>query len=74
MAGERQRIKKKWYPIVAQGEFEKTKLGESFVHAAKDLMGKHLTLNLMALTNDPKKQGVSLTFKVVRVEGDSGVA
>lgn len=74
MATEKQRSKKKWYPIVAKGEFDKIMLGESLVGSSKDLMGKTLHLNLMTLTNDPKKQGVTLVFKVTSVDGDTGQA
>ncbi len=74
MVSERQRAKKKWFPIVGKGEFDKIKLGESHVNSAKDLVGKHLKINLMVLTNDPKKQSASLMFKVTSVEGDTGVA
>ena len=74
MAGEKQRAKKKWYPLIARGEFDKAHLGESLVHSPKDLIGKHLNINLMVLTNDPKKQSVTLMFKVTSVEGDAGIA
>ena len=75
MAGEKQqRAKKKWYTIVGKGDFDKVTLGESLVHSARDLIGKKLKINLMVLTNDPKKQSVSLVFSVASVDGDTGLA
>ncbi len=74
MPTEKQRARKKWIPIFASGEFDKIKLGESYVHSAKDLLHKQLTLNLMTLTNDPKKQSVNVVFCVNHIEGDCGVA
>ena len=74
MATEKQRARKKWHDIIGKGIFDKVKLGESLVNGAKDLLGKRLKINLMVLTNDPKKQSITLVFNVVSVEGDNGIA
>ena len=41
------------------------KLGETRAYSPQDLIGKSLKVNLMALTNDPKTQSVTLRFKIV---------
>lgn len=74
MAEAKQRAKKKWFQIVGKGELDKKVLGESLAVTPHTLIGKHLSLNLMALTGDPKRQSVTLDFEVVAVDGTSGVA
>jgi len=60
--------KKEWYPILAPNMFKNTLLGETLVYGPEQIMGKSLTQNLMALTNDVKKQGINVSFEVVNVE------
>ena len=74
MVVKRQKGKKKWFPIMAKGEFDKADLGESYVRNVDSLVGKKLKVNMMALTNDPRKQSVTLMFAVTKVENNSGVA
>jgi ribosomal protein S3AE len=74
MVTKRQRGKKKWFTIVAEPEFGKQKLGESLVYAAEDLVGKKLHVNLMTLMNDPRKQNVTLSFAIMKVEGTTSIA
>ena len=49
-------------------------LGESRVTSPQDLLGKSVHVNLMALTNDPRKQSFNVRFLVKSVDGDTGVA
>ena len=74
MVSEKQRSKKKWLSIVAKGEFNNVKLGESLVATPQHLLNKYLKINLMTLTNDPKKQGITVRFAVKNVDGNTGVA
>lgn len=60
--------KKEWYPILAPNMFRNVLLGETFVYGPEQVMGKSLSQNLMALTNDVKKQGINVSFEVVSVE------
>ena len=63
------KIKKKlWYPIVAPKQFENTVIGETLVYDPQAMVGKSLSVSLMALTNDMKKQNINMHFKVVNVE------
>jgi ribosomal protein S3AE len=71
MVTSKQKGKKKWFPIVGKGEFDNALLGEGLGKTPQDLVGKKVSINLMVLTNDPRKQSVSLDFLVKGVEGNN---
>lgn len=62
--------KKKWFEIVAPKLFDERVIGETTVTEASRLIGKPVLLNLMALTNDPRKQNISIKFNVESVKDD----
>lgn len=62
--------KKQWYPIIAPKQFENAVIGETLVNEPGAMLGKTLSHSLMNLTNDMKRQNISIRFKVVEVEGD----
>lgn len=64
--------KKKWFPIQAPKIFENQVVGETFIYESEQLPAKHITVNLMALTGNPKKQNMSVHFAVSGVK--EGVA
>ena len=73
MAEQSTKVKKKqWYPIVAPKLFDYTLIGETLVFEPSQMIGKTLNYSLMNLTNDPKRQNVTIFFKVIGVEGDNG--
>lgn len=74
MATGRSKGKKKWFQIVGQGAFDKAPLGEGFARSAEDLVGRHVSVNLMNLMNDPRKQSVTLDFIVVKADGNVAYA
>ena len=61
--------KKQWYPIIAPKQFENVVIGETLVYEPQQMLGKTLSHSLMNLTNDMKRQNVSIRFKVVEIEG-----
>ena len=65
--------KKKWCPIIAPELFQNKFLGESLVDDASLLMNKTITVNLMQLTGDMKKQNMNVMFKVVDVKEGKGI-
>ena len=67
-------IKKKWYNIVSPEMFRDFVIGETFVAEPSIIVGKTLSINLMTLTNDIKKQNINLKFLVNRVENETGIA
>ena len=66
--------KKRWFAIHASQEFGHQKIGESYVELPEQLQNKHLRVNLGFLMGDPKKQSYTVTFKVVEIKGETGVA
>lgn len=65
--------KKKWVQIVAPKLFSEQVLGESFVGEVDELMGRSAKVSLMVLTNDPQKQAISVSFKVIGVDNGRAV-
>lgn len=57
-------IKKKWIKLYAPALFKHQELGETYVADNKLAIGKTISVNLMNLTRDPKKQNVYVSFKV----------
>ena len=68
------RKKKRWLPIVAPALFQNVVLGQSYVSDASLLQDKDLTVNLMNITGDSKKQNINVQFAVTSVADGKGVA
>ena len=64
--------RKDWYQILAPKVFRNVVLGESLVYEPEQMIGKGINQNLMSLTNDIKKQNISIHFEVVNVENGKG--
>ena len=64
--------KKQWYNITAPKQFDNAVIGETLVYEPQQMLGKTLSHSLMNLTNDMKRQNVSIRFKVAEIEGDKG--
>ena len=62
--------KKKWYRINASKEFKNSFIGESLSDELNNLIGKTINVNLINLTNDPKKQNFKIKFKINEVKND----
>lgn len=56
--------KKKWYQILAPKEFNEAIIGETPSLDPRLLIDKVVTVNLMDLTRDIKKQNINMRFKV----------
>lgn len=65
--------KKNWYEIVAPKIFDERIIGETTVTEPSKLIGKPVLLNLMVLTNDPKKQNISVKFIVDSVQDNRAI-
>jgi len=66
--------KKKWVPIFAGKEFNNKEIGETFIEEADLAMNKAVTLNLMNLVGDPKRQNFNVKFKVSSVKNGQAFA
>jgi small subunit ribosomal protein S3Ae len=59
--------RKSWYSILAPQLFGKAKIGESIVEEASSLVGRTVSLSLMTLTGDMKKQNTTINFEVAGI-------
>ncbi len=66
--------KKQWCEIIDSGIFGGAVLGESYVEEPSLLLNKVLTINMMELLRDIKKQNVNLMFIVKSLKEGKGVA
>ena len=64
-ASKASKVKKKWYQILAPKEFNESLIGETLSFDPRLLINKVVTVNLMSLTRDIKKQNIIMRFKVI---------
>lgn len=65
--------KRKWFQIYAPTMFNNQLLGETFVYETETIPEKHVSVNLMTLTGNPKKQNFDVFFKVIDLKEGKGV-
>lgn len=63
--------KKKWFTIVASKEFGNKVIGETPAEKVKILDGRVVKTNLGNLTNQRQKRHISVSFKIIKVEGST---
>jgi ribosomal protein S3AE len=61
-------VKKHWVPLLAPSMFKHEQLGESYVLETDSLKGRGITVNLMNLTGDMKRQNLNVSFRVTDVK------
>lgn len=61
--------RKKWYEIIAPKIFYEQPIGETISNEPDSVMGRTVSINLMILTKDIKKQNINVSFKVKEVKG-----
>jgi ribosomal protein S3AE len=61
-------LKKHWVPVLAPALFKSEQLGESYVLETDTLKNRSITVNLMNITGDMKKQNLGVSFKIVNVK------
>ena len=74
MATNVQKKKKRWYSIYVESQSGNQLIGESLTSDINSIMGKKIYVNLMNLTDDPKKQNFNIAFKVTKIDGDKALA
>lgn len=67
------KVKKKWVELRAPKSFNSVDLGHTHVAASEGAIGKNITVNLMNLTGDMRKQNIQITFHVTNVQDGKGV-
>ncbi|MFH1053550.1 MAG: hypothetical protein V1740_04005 [Candidatus Woesearchaeota archaeon] len=62
--------KKRWVQLFAPKSMNNTFLGESFTDDPQNLLNRSMKINLMTITNDMKKQNMTIRFRVDNVSGE----
>lgn len=65
--------KKRWFGIVSPKEFGARTIGETLAEEPNNLVGRVLKVNLMNLTNDFKRQGVNVKFRIESVNDNNAI-
>jgi len=60
--------KKRWVGIAAPALFDNMFLGEVYLGEAEEAIGRVITVSLMAITGDPKRQATKISFKIDGVQ------
>tara|TARA_Y100000310_G_scaffold317335_1_gene370109 strand:+ start:2494 stop:3087 length:594 start_codon:yes stop_codon:yes gene_type:complete len=69
----RRKKKKRWFDIVAPGEFKGKVIGETVAGEPNEIVGRALKINLMNILDDYKRQGVNIRFKVESVNDNNAI-
>ncbi len=59
---------KKWIPIVAPAVLRNVMVGETPALEPEDVIGRTITISLLALTGDVKKQNITVTLKITHLD------
>ena len=62
--------KKKWFSIISPSYLGNFELGETPLFDIKSAIGRTLSVNLMNITNDQKKQNTNIYLKITGINGD----
>jgi len=65
--------KKKWFTAIAPELFNKQELGDVTAFEPKNLLGRVLNINMMAITRSPRDQSKKMIFKIIDVKGDQAI-
>jgi|ETNmetMinimDraft_2_1059921.scaffolds.fasta_scaffold34907_3 ribosomal protein S3AE len=60
--------RKRWVTILPSSHFRVPEIGETLTADPSLLVGRTVTVNLMDLTRDPKKQNLKITFKITEIK------
>lgn len=60
--------KKRWISIVAPQLFNNAFLGEVLVGEPEEAIGRDITVSLMVITGDPKRQATHISFKIEGIQ------
>jgi len=66
--------KKTWFTIIASKEFDRKELGSTIAEKEENVLNRTIWANVRDLTNQPKKQHISILFKVNDVKGSKAHA
>ena len=61
-------LKKHWVQVMAPSMFKHEHLGDSYVGETSTLQGRGITVNLMNITGDMKKQNLNVSFRITNIK------
>ncbi|MDP7180248.1 MAG: hypothetical protein QF824_03185 [Candidatus Woesearchaeota archaeon] len=64
---------KKWFQIIAPKLLRENPLGETLANEPNELIGKTVSVNLMNLINDSKKQNINIKFQIKSIKEDKAL-
>jgi small subunit ribosomal protein S3Ae len=62
--------KKRWVQILAPKMFNEVSMGETYITAPQDAVGRNISVSVMILTGEPGKQYISAGFDIVDAVGE----
>lgn len=65
--------RKKWITILPSEHFRVPEIGETLTADPSKLVGKTVSVSLMDLTRDPKRQNLKITFKITQVKDNKAL-
>lgn len=65
--------KKRWVQILSPSLFRNELIGEIPVNDPKSVIGRAISINLMSLTRDIKKQNINIKFIITDLKGDKAI-
>ncbi|MCX6710213.1 MAG: hypothetical protein NTV63_04680 [Candidatus Woesearchaeota archaeon] len=63
-----QKEKKKWYEILASKNFNEVSMGETVTASPNSLIGRTISVNLMNITGNIKKQNINVKFRITEIK------
>ncbi|HJX06163.1 MAG TPA: hypothetical protein VJ461_05615, partial [Candidatus Nanoarchaeia archaeon] len=73
-AVDKQKIrKKKWFPVLAPKLFKEQVMGEIYLYESKAMINRRITVNMMALTGNPRSQHINILFRIYDVKEGKGL-
>jgi len=65
--------KRKWVELIAPKIFRQMPLGSTYVQELEKVSGKVMTINLMAITSNPRNQNIQVSLAVKEIKENKGL-
>ena len=68
------KARKRWFDVLATKDFNETVIGETPALAPEQIVGRVISVNLMNITGNIKKQNINVKFKITGIRDKIGRA
>ena len=65
--------KRRWFNLIAPKLFNNQIIGQTITKDKNKLAGRTLSINLMTVTRDPKKQTANIIFKITSLQEENAL-